>query len=127
MQRTVVMSKEEFKSIIDVIQSEFPSTKHWLKWHFDNGRGPLIFRSLADDCISGFGYDTNGKEGLGGWIQRTFGSSKPNFKQALQHLVVFSSTVHDYYDDSVGGKQLRYGLKLSPDDKADARQKKEGS
>ena len=66
MQRTVILSKEEFKSTIDMIQSEFPSTGTWLKWHFDNGRGPLIFRSLADDCISGYGYDTNGQEGIGG-------------------------------------------------------------
>ena len=80
---------EEFKSTIDMIQSEFPSTGTWLKWHFDNGRGPLIFRSLADDCISGYGYDTNGQEGIGGWIQRTYGLSKPTFKQALQHLVLF--------------------------------------
>lgn len=124
MQRTVIMSKEEFKSTIEMIKSEFPSTKNWLKWHFDNGRGPLIFRSLADDCISGFGYDTNGEEGLGGWIQRTYGSSQPTFKQALQHLVVFSATVQDDYDDSVGGKQLRYGLKSSPSERANARQKK---
>jgi hypothetical protein len=124
MQRTVIMSKEEFKSTIDMIQSEFPTTGTWLKWHFDNGRGPLIFRSLADDCISGYGYDTNGQEGIGGWIQRTYGLSKPTFKQALQHLVVFSTTVQEDYEDSVGGKQLRYGLKTSPDERADARQKK---
>jgi len=36
MQRTVIMSKEEFKSTIDMIQSEFPTTGTWLKWHFDN-------------------------------------------------------------------------------------------
>ena len=61
MQRTVIMSKEEFKSTIEMIKSEFPSTENWLKWHFDNGRGPLIFRSLADDCISGFGYGSRRK------------------------------------------------------------------
>ncbi len=43
MQRIVIMSKEEINSTIDMIRSEFPSTENWLKWHFDNGRGPLIF------------------------------------------------------------------------------------
>ncbi len=86
------MSKKEFNSTIDMIRSEFPSTDNWLKWHFDNGSGPLIFRSLADECISGFGYDTNGEEGIGGWIKRSFGLSKPSFTQAVLHLVVFSKS-----------------------------------
>jgi hypothetical protein len=37
---------------------------------FENGCGPLIFCPLADESISGFGYDTNGEEGIGGWIKK---------------------------------------------------------
>jgi len=125
MQRIVIMSKEEFNSTIDMIRSEFPSTENWLKWHFDNGHGPLIFRSLADECISGFGYDTNGEEGIGGWIKRSFGLSKPSFTQAVLHLVVFSKSVQEDYDDSVEGKDTRYRKKTSPDERADLRRKKQ--
>jgi hypothetical protein len=37
MQRTVIMSKEEFHTKIDMIRSEFPATENWLKWHLRMG------------------------------------------------------------------------------------------
>jgi hypothetical protein len=66
MQTTVFMTKEQFNSTINMIISDFPLTENWLKWHMENGRGPLIFHPTADGCISGFGTDTNGEEGIGG-------------------------------------------------------------
>jgi hypothetical protein len=65
------MSEEEINATMQMIGTEFPNTKNWLKWHVDNGRGPLIFPSLSKEFISGFGRDTNSQEGTGGWIKRS--------------------------------------------------------
>jgi hypothetical protein len=82
------MSGDEFNTTLGVIVTEFPNTNKWLKWHLDNDRGPLIFPSLSDGFISGFGRDTNGQEGIGGWIQRSYGSSRPNLTEGLNHLAI---------------------------------------
>jgi hypothetical protein len=89
MQTTVIMTKEQFNSTIDMIILEFPLTENWLKWHMENGRGPLMSCPIANECIRGFGTDTNGEEGIGGWIKRSYGLSKPSFTQDVLHLVFF--------------------------------------
>jgi hypothetical protein len=101
----VIMTKEQFWSTIGMIILEFPLTESLLKWHMENGRGLLIFHPIADECISGFGTDTNGEEGIGGWIKRSCGLSKPSFTQAVLHLVLFSKSVREAYDDTIQGKE----------------------
>lgn len=63
------LSEDEFNTTVDLIINEFPNTSKWVKWHLDNDRGPLIFPSISNGYISGFGNDTNGQEGIGGcWV-----------------------------------------------------------
>jgi hypothetical protein len=119
-----IMTKEQFNSTINMIISEFPLTENWLNWHMENCRGPLIFCPIADECISGFGTDTNGEEGIGGWIKRSYGLSKPSFKQAVLHLVLFSKSVQEDYDDTIQGKETRYGKIKSPEERAQVRKRK---
>jgi hypothetical protein len=118
------MTKEQIQSTIDIIISEFPLIENWLKWHMENGCGPLIFCPIADECISGFGTDTNGEEGIGGWIKRSYGLSKPSFTQAVLHLVLFSKSVQEDYDDTIQGKETRYEKMTSPEEQAQVRKRK---
>ncbi len=118
------MTKEQFNSTIDMIILEFPLTKNWLTWHMENGCDPLIFHPIADECISGFGTDTNGEEGIGGWFKRSYGLSKPSFTQAVLHLVLFSKSVQEDYDDTIQGKETRYGKIKSPEEQAQVRKGK---
>ncbi len=99
-------------------------TENWLKWHMENDRGPLIFYPIADECISGFGTDTNGEEGIGGWIKRSYGQSKPSFTQAVLHLVLFSKSVQEDYDDTIQGKETIYRKIKSPEKQAEVRKRK---
>ncbi len=117
----MIMTKDKFNSTINMIISEFPSTKNWLKWQMENGCCPLIFCPMSDECISGFGKDTNGKEGIGGWIKRSYGLPKPTFTQAVLHLFQNSSgRLQCHYS---GQRNTIRELK-SPDERAKVTKKK---
>jgi len=125
MLRSNIIAVEEFYSTIDMIEAEFPGTKNWLKWHLDNGRGPLIFRPLANHSICGFGNDTNGQEGLGGWLQRSYGEGKrPTWTNAIIHSVIYCKSIHDDYNDNIEGRVTRYGIASSPEARSIARKKR---
>lgn len=112
------MSGDEFNTTLGVIVTEFPNTNKWLKWHLDNDRGPLIFPSLSDGFISGFGRDTNGQEGIGGWIQRSYGSSRPNLTEGLHHLAIYGKQIDDDLKYSMSGFSNRYGKSSTPHERA---------
>ena len=112
------LSEDEFNTTVDLIINEFPNTSKWVKWHLENDRGPLIFPSISNGYISGYGKDTNGQEGIGGWIQRSYGTSRPNLVQGLQHLVRMGIQVEEDLKSSKVGSSTRYGKPNSPDERA---------
>ena len=108
------MSEEEINATMQMIGTEFPNTKNWLKWHVDNGRGPLIFPSLSKEFISGFGRDTNGQEGTGGWIKRSCATKHPNLVQGLEHLAIIGRVIENDLANEYAGFPTRYGAYTNP-------------
>jgi hypothetical protein len=108
------MSEEEINATMQMIGTEFPNTKNWLKWHVDNGRGPLIFPSLSKEFISGFGRDTNGQEGTGGWIKRSCATKHPNLVQGLEHLAIIGRVIENDLANEYEGSATRYGAYTNP-------------
>jgi len=108
------MSEEEINATMQIIGTEFPNTKNWLKWHVDNGRGPLIFPSLSKEFISGFGRDTNGQEGTGGWIKRSCATKHPNLVQGLEHLAIIGRVIENDLANEYEGFPTRYGAYTNP-------------
>ena len=85
-----------------------------MKWHLDNGRGPLIFPSLSKEFISGYGRDTNGQEGTGGWIRRSCVTTHPNLVQGLEHLATIGKVIERDLASECAGLATRYGAHKNP-------------
>jgi hypothetical protein len=73
--------------------------------------------------IKGFGNDTNGQEGTGRWIKKTYRGGKPNLCQCLVYLADYGKDVHDQLVDEKLGNKTSYGKKSNPIDRAEERKK----